>query len=45
MAEEETPKVLDHPITHTEVSWADRAIFVVIGILLTVGVFALMGLI
>ncbi|MBD3388121.1 MAG: hypothetical protein GF416_03655 [Candidatus Altiarchaeales archaeon] len=44
MAEEE-PKILDHPIAHDEVSHSDRLVFLIVGVVITVVVFFLMGLI
>ena len=44
MAEETQAKILDHPIAHQEVSHSDRVVFFVVGVVVTVIVFKLMGL-
>jgi hypothetical protein len=44
MAEEDKAKLLDHPIVHQEVSHSDRIVFFVVGVVVTVIVFKLMGL-
>ncbi len=41
---EEQPKIMEHPIVHDEVSHQDRIIFFVVGVVVTVVVFKLMGL-
>ena len=45
MAEEqgEQMKILDHPIAHSEVSHTDRIVFFIVGVVVTVVVFMLMG--
>jgi len=40
---DEQPKVMDHPIVHDDVSHQDRVIFFVVGVVVTVVVFKLMG--
>ena len=36
------PKILDHPVAHDEVTNEDRLIFLVTGVLVTLGVFVVM---
>ena len=43
MAEESTAKIMEHPIAHQDVSHSDRIVFFVVGVVVTVIVFKLMG--